>query len=245
MTTMPETLAHAKINLFLRVVGRRANGYHDLEMVNVSIDLADRVFVEPAERLTLEIDPPILPVDERNIAYRAARGRPARIRIEKRIPIGAGLAGGSTDAAAVLRLLGDTSDALSLGADVPYCLYGKPAIVRGIGEIIEPITLNIPRHLVLCNPGFEVSTREIFERWKGPSEARDPRSLFHNDLQAVTANLHPEVDRFIAELKRLGAIEAMMSGSGPTVFGIFHDEESARRAAGSITAPFVTYATII
>lgn len=282
---MPTAFAPAKLNLLLKVLGRRADGYHELEMVNVSLDLADAVTVDPAPAFALEIagGSEVLPCDERNIAWRAAAALapegqplpPVRIRIAKRIPVGAGLAGGSTDAAAVLRLLGaDRPDlparALALGADVPYCLDGRPAVVEGIGERIEPFRVGVPLHLVIANPGFPVLTREVFEAlaagpYRGaPSaglsrgrrladalgRARGRRDLaalspiLENDLEPVTCRLHPEVADLLDRMRDAGALAARMSGSGPTVYGLFADADAAARAAEQMAshAPFVTTA---
>lgn len=264
--------ACAKINLFLKVNGRRSDGYHDLEMVNVSIDLADEVTLEPAETLSLRVNNSALPADARNIAWRAAsawgvaRGVSPnyRICIDKNIPVGAGLAGGSTDAAAVLKLLGGeglSEIGLTLGADIPYCLYGRPAVVRGIGEIIEPIAIPETLHFVLVNPGFEVSTRTIFENItsysKGSSKplvdalaVGDLDSIcahISNDLEPVTRRLNPKVDDLIRMLQEHGAVGAFMSGSGPTVYGLYRSASEAKTAVVQIKSavPFACYATLV
>lgn len=283
MLGVPTAFAPAKLNLLLKVLGRRVDGYHELEMVNVSLDLADSVAVDPAPEFSLAIsggsEP--LPCDERNIAWRAASalagaGQPLpgfRIRIAKRIPVGAGLAGGSTDAAAVLRLLGseraDLPDlALAIGADVPYCLDGRPAVVEGVGERIEPFRVGVPLHFVIANPGFPVLTREVFEALAaGPfrgalatglsrgrrladslGRARGRRDLaalspiLENDLEPVTCRLYPAVADLLDRMRDSGALAARMSGSGPTVYGLFADAESAARGAEHLAAyaPFVT-----
>jgi len=266
------TKAYAKVNLLLRVMGRRANGYHDLEMVNVSVDLFDVVTIEPADRLELRVTDASgrslasLPTDQRNIAWRAAEAVASaqgiephwRITLEKRIPIGAGLAGGSTDAAGILRLLGRALPeldriALSLGADVPYCLDGRPALVEGIGERITPFAMAAPLDLLLVNPGFEVSTRSVFEAHggRGLVEAGAAASLVEalkigdraeigrrlaNDLQAVTARLHPEVSALLDRLVAAGAEAVLMSGSGPTVFGLFASPADAAAAGARFAA---------
>lgn len=255
--------AHAKLNLFLRVHGKRPDGFHELEMVNISLGLADDISVRPAERLSLEVAGD-LPADERNIAWRAAlawaswnRKDPHySITIKKRIPVGAGLAGGSTDAATVLKLLGGENlpeIGLSLGADVPYCLFEKPAIVRGIGEKISPITVKKDiLHFVLVNPGFEVLTKTVFQNFQA-SLGRDSRALVEalrngdlsgvcsgisNDLEPVTSGLHPEIARMKTALLEEGATGAFMTGSGPTVFGLFPDETIARKSADALRQKF-------
>jgi 4-diphosphocytidyl-2-C-methyl-D-erythritol kinase len=271
------TPAHAKINLLLNVLGRFPNGYHDLEMVNVSIDLADHISIETSDRpeivIRVEGAPPSepLPDDDRNIAMKALRRICAergiepnfRILIVKRIPVGAGLAGGSTDAAAVLRLMGEDvpnrdAIALEIGADVPFCLHRGPAIVRGVGEKITPLALGAPLHLALVNPGFSVATRAVFQefpssayRKSGHGDAfaatlasgdidRIAKEL-ENDLQSVTTRLHPAVGTLVHEMRAAGAAGVLMSGSGPTVFGVFRDAAAAQGAAAWF-APRVPFA---
>lgn len=269
---MTSAKAYAKVNLLLRVVGRRPDGYHDLEMVNVAVDLHDVVTIEPADRLELrvldELGRPLaaLPADHRNIAWRAAEAvaraqgiEPRwRITLEKRIPIGAGLAGGSTDAAGVLRLLGGELPelariALALGADVPYCLDGRPALVTGIGERIVPFAMSAPLDLLLVNPGFAVATRSVFAAHGGRGAVAAGAAVrlidalkigdraevgrrLANDLQSVTARLHPEVPALLDRLAAVGAEAVMMSGSGPTVFGIFASAAAAAEAAVGFAA---------
>lgn len=266
---MKTTIARAKVNLLLRVLARRADGYHELEMVNVSLDLADAVSIESAPvfsfRITHDPDAPpteALPTDRGNIAVRAAeeaarllgRNDPVRITLTKRIPIAAGLAGGSTDAAAVLRLLAPGHPdlavaALRLGADVPFCLSGAPAIVRGIGEQIEPIRVKTPLNLVVANPGFSVSTKTVFEAWRSDGRSAPSDAVLRltdalaagdldfalastaNDLQDVTTRLYPEVQTLLDRMNDAGAIRSQMSGSGPTVLGFFRSATEARQAA--------------
>ncbi len=277
------TPARAKINLLLNVLARRPDGYHDLEMVNLSLDLHDTVSLEPAASfsaaVTAEADATgagALPCDGRNIAVRALQEvcrlreiAPAyRLTIRKRIPVGAGLAGGSTDAAAVLRLLGAEHPdlaalALKLGADVPYCLSGEPAVVRGIGETIEPFALGRLPHFVVANPGFEVPTKSVFEAWRAAPRTAPPSDpgrlaaalargdwseagpLASNDLQPVTCRLHEGVARLIEAVRGTGPALAMMSGSGPTVIGMFPNRAEAEAAARRLVAaaPFVRVAS--
>jgi 4-diphosphocytidyl-2-C-methyl-D-erythritol kinase len=283
------TSAHAKLNLLLNVLGRFPNGYHDLEMVNISIDLADEISIEPAAApavvvrtefasRTLEASAaePV-PLDDRNIALQALKRVCAakgvapnfRVTIVKRIPVGAGLAGGSTDAAAVLRLMGDGVDnldaiALEIGADVPFCLQRAPAIVRGVGERITPIRVACPLYIALVNPGFAVATKSIFQavaldgiRARGEGSRRSGGDrlaselasgdvdrvarCLENDLQSVTTRLHPAVAALINDMRAAGAAGALMSGSGPSVFGLFRDSSAARGAAAWF-APRVSFA---
>ena len=250
--------APAKINLYLQVLRRRADGYHDLESWMQKITLADRLVISrrPAPGVTLTVSEDRLPGDETNLVWRAATAFfaachlsdtfGADIILEKNIPLAAGLGGGSSDAAAVLLGLNGLCDrplagpalaelGLSLGADVPFFLFPAPAaFVGGIGEILRPAPVLSGYRLVLVNPGFPVSTREVFSRLpltertkkikRTPPVSRgdnwDVNGL-DNDLEAVTIAMHPEIARIKERLLALGAAAALMSGSGATVFGLF------------------------
>jgi len=256
----------AKVNLYLKVVGRRSDGYHDLITVMQALSLADELTITlDGAAVALECDRPDLPLDEGNLAVRAAKafqealGRRfgVRLRLLKRIPVAAGLGGGSSDAAGVLRglncLLGTplspgqlTAVARQLGADVPFFLLDGPALGRGIGDLLTPITLP-PLWYVLLNPGFAVSTAAVYAGLQPPFAAPPPTQVaamlqtppatwLHNDLEAVTLRLHPELTAHKEALRRLGARGVLMSGSGPTVFGIFADELRAVRAASRLQA---------
>lgn len=269
--------ARAKVNLRLRVLGRRADGYHELATLFDRISLADTIDLSPAPSITLACDSPGIPVGAQNLAWRAAAAalgaakdsRGVAIRLVKGVPAGAGLGGGSADAAAVLvgtdRLLGLKlgeamllSLARSLGADVPFFVHGhlrdeeaggsgRMAFGRGVGEVLTPIARPAALHYVLVNPGFEVSTARVFEAGNfGPLAERavdegmapeKPESLdgvlalLRNDLEAVTAGLHREIGELLVALRAEGALGARMSGSGPTVFGIFALAAAANEAA--------------
>jgi 4-diphosphocytidyl-2-C-methyl-D-erythritol kinase len=259
--------APAKINLYLRVTGRRPDGYHELDSIFVPIALCDRVRIElrpnATRSVTLRCDSNDLPVDGRNIAYRAAVDFLAAFAVDgqvlidlnKRIPVGAGLGGGSSGAAAVLRMLATMcriSDAprlaalaLALGADVPFFLQPRPARVGGIGERIAPLDRFPHLHLVLVVPPFEVSTAEVFRlleprHWSGPASAEKLRKILQqefeadllvNDLAAVATTKWPAIGRLIALLNDAGASAAAMTGSGSAVFGLFPTADSATRAA--------------
>ncbi len=256
----------------------------------MSLELADDVTCRPAESWSLTVTggTESVPVDASNLAWRAAAALvppgaslpPVQVSIAKRIPVGAGLAGGSADAAAVLRLLGGERPdlaalGLALGADIPYCLDGRPAIVRGIGERITPFVPGLSLHLVVANPGFSVSTREIFQALNaaplgldsepepgespgntlsavlgGARTVEDLRSaavFMANDLQPVTTRLYPAVLDLIAQVEKTGAIKVQMSGSGPTVFGIYPDRASADTAARTLSShvPFVRAVDVV
>ena len=284
--TATHRLAPAKINLGLRVVGRRPDGYHLLESLFVPLDLADslRIRIDPAERtaIALRLDGAAegVPDADENLATRAARrfleaaGVTAAVEIalEKRIPVGAGLGGGSSDAATVLRALAEhfanalsrsrlAEIALALGADVPFFLDPRPAWVTGIGERIEPLADVPALDLLLVTPAPPLATAAVFRAYdaaltpEGPGRrmpalrngpgriliaaiANERASgapqelveLLGNDLTSAASRLHPGIERVRAELERLGARAVAMSGSGPTVFGIFASAEQARSA---------------
>ncbi|WFF74061.1 4-(cytidine 5'-diphospho)-2-C-methyl-D-erythritol kinase [Proteiniclasticum sp. QWL-01] len=259
--------AYAKINLTLDVTGKRADGYHLLQMVMQTIDLADDVSVELAgEGIALTCNLPYVPVTEKNIAYRAAvRFLEAtgihsgvRIHLEKRIPVAAGLAGGSTDAGAVLTALNGLTGhpltqekllelGLSLGADVPFTMTGGTALCEGVGEIITPLPDFCNHWVLLVKPPFGVSTRQVFTDFRLDRVRRHPATQavqaaiaaddlagvarhLGNVLENVTLTRHPLLRNLKTELIRRGALGSLMSGSGPTVFGLFDSEAAARDA---------------
>lgn len=278
------TNAPAKINFGLRIVGRRPDGYHALESVFLPLDLTDDVEIAlhparaVASELTLERSKDLpeahVPAGDDNLALRAARAffgdtadpPSVAIRLMKRIPVAAGLGGGSSDAAAVLRLLAECYPdargpgevarlALSLGADVPFFLAPRPAWVTGIGERIEPLSRWPELALVLANPGVPLSTAEVFRasdasiprraatgvsaralapaqllRDASPERPEALAALLANDLEPAALRLCPAVARLRDRLLRAGAAAVGMSGSGPTVFGVFRSAAEARRA---------------
>lgn len=260
--------ALAKINLGLDVLGRRENGYHDVRMVMQTIYLYDNVTMEKTEEagIHLECNLFYLPVDENNIAYKAAKllmdefniQKGVRIVLDKHIPVAAGLAGGSANAAAVLvgmnRLfsLGLSQKDLmergvSLGADVPYCVMRGTVLAEGIGEILSPLP-PLPKCCVLiAKPGISVSTKTVYEKLDsqeitehpdidGILEGLDKQDLHKvassmgNVLETVTIGDYPMIEEIKDVMKETGALNAMMSGSGPTVFGIFDDRSKAKEA---------------
>jgi len=266
--------APAKVNLGLRVVGRRNDGYHEIESLFVPLDLADGVALHvesasaPSVSLELAGDDVGAPRGEENLALRAARtfleqaGIFARVEIglTKHTPGAAGLGGGSSDAAAVLRALlrafpdafGEEAFealALSLGADVPYFLDPRPAWVTGIGELCEPVHGLPPLTLLLANPGEPLATTDVFgaydalaetpARATGPPDglaalATDDAALaarLHNDLEAAAVRLCPPIARLRSRLLESGARAVGMSGSGATLFGVFADRAAAEASA--------------
>lgn len=259
--------APAKINLFLRVLGRRPDGYHDIFSLMQKISLCDEISFRPRpEGITLKCVGLDLPTNQDNLVFRAARlifehtnyAAGMEITLEKKIPPAAGLGGGSSDAATTLMALNELCSfglskkelmqmGLKLGADVPFFIFGDCAYAKGIGERLEACE-NLPQlHLVLINPQFPLSTKTIYDNlnlrltsekinYSMPrlSALGDVVRELHNDLEEVSLKMHPELGDLKEILLRHGALGALMSGSGPTVFGIFSDEKSARNASVSI-----------
>ena len=260
--------ALAKINLGLDVLGRRENGYHDVRMVMQTIYLYDNVTMEKTEEAGIQLECNLfyLPVDESNIAYKAAKllmdefdiKEGVHIVLDKHIPVAAGLAGGSANAAAVLvgmnRLfsLGLTQEELmergvSLGADVPYCVMRGTVLAEGIGEVLTPLP-PLPKCCVLiAKPGISVSTKTVYEKLDSQEIEEHPdidgileglkqedllkvASSMGNVLETVTIGDYPVIEQIKDVMKEAGALNAMMSGSGPTVLGIFDDRSKAKFA---------------
>ena len=256
-----QVFAPAKLNLGLRILGRRSDGYHELESVFVPLDLADEIELEIADAaqpvVTLELAGAQagVPADLTNLAARAAAeflaaaglARAVRIRLTKWIPAAAGLGGGSSDAGAVLRALAASFPdalpapalarlALRLGADVPYFLAPCPARVAGIGERIQPLADFPPLACVLANPGVPLSTAAVFAAFDARPKLA-PRVLdpelgldLGNDLAPAAERLCPAIAPLRERLRGEGARAVGLSGSGPTVFGIFPDAAEAARA---------------
>ncbi len=269
--------AYAKVNFALDVIGLRADGYHDIATVMQSISLSDEVEIERIaegfeftfEPEGAEIGPP-----ERNTAYVAWKSLqrstgdalPASVRLRKWIPVGAGLGGGSADAAALLVGLNELFDlglrvdelrevGARVGADVPFCISGGTALGEGVGEMLTPLPGPPAQHLVLAKPHRSADTGEIYRAHDaaGTESARcvepvvsalQSRSLrdlaasVGNDLESVTSDLVPEVAALESKLLAREALGATMSGSGTAVYGIFDDEGVAERVASTVDAPF-------
>lgn len=262
-------LSPAKINLFLEVVGKRPDGYHDLRSLMCCITLNDTLaFDMSADEISVTCRHPEVPEDGTNLACRAAEiffksfATPKRvgITIEKKIPVGGGLGGGSSNAATVLSTLNRyygrpfTTDRLramgrQLGADVPFFIDGSPALATGIGDMLEPFSGLKRYHVVLINPGFSVSTEMVYKKvtlgltkdkkinkYTPFSEiSSDIQNHLYNDLETVTAAMYPEISMAKEQLLESGALGALMTGSGPTVFGLFADAGRAVMAYGSLT----------
>lgn len=257
-------LSPAKINLFLMVTGKRPDGYHNLFSLMCCVSLFDTLALQFGGN-AIEVDSthPRIPRDETNLAYKAAAlffknlgiDSGVKITIEKKIPVAAGLGGGSSNAAAVLRALNRhynfpftrdelISMGLRLGADVPFFLFEKPALASGVGENLEDYPNLPPYHVILIYPGFEVSTAEVFQNLNlGLTNCKKKirKSFFRrtgydasrhlcNDLEAVTASRYPVISSIKNRLLEHGALGALMSGSGPTVFGLFSEQDKAAAA---------------
>ena len=259
--------ALAKVNLGLDVIRRREDGYHEVKMIMQTVRLYDRIILEKTQQgISMETNLSFLPVNEQNIAYRAAKmlmdefhiQSGLHIKIDKHIPVAAGMAGGSTDGAAVLYgvnkifELGLTKRQLmergvKLGADVPYCIMRGTVLSEGIGEILTPVPSLPDCHILIAKPPVSVSTKHVYENLKldkiekhpdidGMVEALRMEELhgvtqrMENVLETVTIPEHPEIQQIKDLMIKEGALNALMSGSGPTVFGIFDDREKGMRA---------------
>ncbi|HBI03138.1 MAG TPA: 4-(cytidine 5'-diphospho)-2-C-methyl-D-erythritol kinase [Paenibacillaceae bacterium] len=258
--------APAKINLTLDVLSKRPDGYHEIEMVMTTVDLADRISITSLESDRIIIDCPTayVPLDERNHAFQAAKfvkekfgiSRGVHIQIEKNIPIAAGLAGGSSDAAATIKALNqlwnlkmgvkEMADlGAKVGSDVSFCIYGGTAIARGRGEQIQPIAPPPSCWVVLAKPPIGVSTADVYgalnvaqlgpcktEDMVGAIKHKDFKEIcsnLSNHLESVTLNLYPEVKRIKETMRRSGAEGVLMSGSGPTVFALTEKDSKVNR----------------
>ncbi len=266
--------AWAKINLALHVTGRRDDGYHELDSLIVFAGIGDGLEIAPGPQITLEIAGPFAPalraagsdnlvvVAARALAERYGVTVGARLRLDKQLPVAAGLGGGSADAAAALHGLVDLwgldapaaelhAVAASLGADVPVCLAGRPSFVAGIGERVVAAPALPPAWLVLANPGVPLSTAAVFAARRGgfsaPMRWREPivdlrawaarLAACRNDLEAPALGLVPEVREVLATLRdTAGCMLARMSGSGATCFGLYAVEAAATAAARRIAA---------
>ena len=271
--------APAKVNLVLRVLDRRPDGYHNLWSVMQTVGLEDELYVGLSARagVRLQCDEAAVPTDGRNLAVRAATAVLARaglsesrspgveIHLIKRIPVSAGLGGGSSDAAATIialnTLLGlgwsrETMGSIGapLGSDVPFFLFAPSALVRGRGEDVTAVVVTGTRWVVLVNPGFPIETRWAYEQLSGGRTGVRPLSdelrridrggsmsweqaiaLMENDFEAALAPTHAVLEQIKRQLLAAGAEAALLSGSGATVFGVFHDKPAAVRAQQALS----------
>jgi 4-diphosphocytidyl-2-C-methyl-D-erythritol kinase len=261
-------LSPAKINLFLHVTGRRPDGYHNLVTLMCCVSLYDTIYLTThVKKITVACSNSKVPEDQTNLAFKAAelfftklnRNEGVKIKIKKEIPVAAGLGGGSSNAAAVFLGLNRSYGypfsledlmemGISVGADVPFFLFGKPALAKGMGEKLEAL-IELPLHKVLLvYPGFGISTDEIYKKFDfGLTKCKKKlkQSLlknyqfdgqFHlcNDLETAVISRYPDVLMVKETLLNHGALGALMSGSGSTVFGIFDDHDKAKAAKSNL-----------
>ena len=260
--------ALAKINLGLDVVRRRGDGYHEVRMIMQTIQLYDRLDIKRTQEPGIQIQTNLsfLPVNENNLIYKAAKllmdefsiTDGVSVKLDKRIPVAAGMAGGSTDAAAMLigvnRLfsLGLTKRQLmergvQIGADVPYCIMRGTALAEGIGEALSPLPPMVKCPVLIAKPSISVSTKFVYQNLKlddttihpdidrliddiKAKNLHDIAAHMGNVLETVTIPNYPVIDEIKKHMLSNGAVGAMMSGSGPTVFGLFDDEDTAKKA---------------
>jgi 4-diphosphocytidyl-2-C-methyl-D-erythritol kinase len=260
--------ALAKINLGLDVVRRREDGYHEVRMVMQTIHLFDRLYIAKTDKSGVELTTnlPYLPTNDNNLVCRAGKllmdefhiTGGVRVTLKKRIPVAAGMAGGSSDAAAMLYGMNELFElgltrqelmerGVKLGADVPYCLMRGTVLAEGIGEILSPLAPMVKCPVLIAKPAISVSTKFVYENLKLDEHTQHPdidglvRDIklgnldaiandMGNVLETVTIPEFPVIGDIKDRMMRSGAINAMMSGSGPTVFGLFSDEETAERA---------------
>ena len=276
-----EVKAHAKINLALDIVGRRDDGYHLVKMIMQSLDLHDTVTItkipstEKINNITIHTDSDLVEDNAHNLGYKAAKIMCDRfdikdnidIDIVKRIPVAAGLAGGSSDAAAVLKGINDlfalglsTQElqkiGLELGADVPYCIAGQTMVSAGIGEILTPVDNKLGKmNVLLAKPSRGVSTKEVYQKYDASEHEFHPdvekllgalkkgdldilADNLGNVLEDVTIGMVPVIDDIKRKMLECGAAGTLMSGSGPTVFGIFADEAVMQKAVAVLRESF-------
>lgn len=267
--------AYGKINISLDIVGKREDGYHLLKMIMQNVDLYDSMSFERCSKgINISCNRPYIPTDDRNLVYKAAKlfmdtygiSEGVNIYLKKNIPVAAGMAGGSADAAAVFKALtqvfnidvGDNelmSLGLKIGADVPYCIMGGTALCEGIGEVITPLKPFKNHILILVKPNFGVSTKEVYKNldiskiFKHPDtdalikameedKLEEVCSGMKNLLENVTLRKYPVLKRIKEDMIKMGAMGSMMSGSGPTIFAFFDDMLKAQRCYDKFKAQY-------
>ncbi len=263
-----KVLCPAKINLFLRVLGKRGDGYHDIISLMTPVSLWDKISLEfNKPEIKISCSHPLVPEDEKNLAWKAARiflkktgiKEGVFISIEKNIPVGAGLGGGSSNCASVFKALNEHYNhplshkelekaALETGSDVPFFISCKPAIATGRGEILSPVEKILKYKLILIGFDFHVSTAHVYKKlnlaltkcekinkhFHFNGSKFDPAPYLCNDLETVTVAEHPVIEDAKAALMASGAKGALMSGSGPTVFGLFSSQKKAEKAFSAL-----------
>lgn len=252
--------SHGKINLSLDILYKREDGYHEIESVMQEINLKDKLTFKSLEKdIIIETDSPQVPIDFHNLVYKAWEKmklctgieKGIYVKIEKAIPVSAGLAGGSSNAASAIKAINFLWDlnlsqrelmdiAKSVGADIPFCIMGGTAQARGIGEELQPLKSFKDVNILICNPGIEISTAYAYSRLNLNGERLDTKGLIEaiekGDIKGVSKCLGNKMEEaiikenpIIADIKQTmrdnGALSSLMSGSGPTVFGIFEDLE--------------------
>lgn len=260
--------AYGKLNLSLDIVGKREDGYHLVCMVMQTVDLYDELTIQKTDKpgIQLTTDRPDLPTNEDNLIYKATKllfdefqiKGGVSIHLKKQIPIAAGMAGGSADCAATLLGINTLFDlklteqdlqkrAVTMGADIPYCIMGGTALSEGIGEVLTPISPVPDCHVLLVKPNIDISTKWVYQtlRWNTLTSHPDTKKMLsaleaqslsevsatmENVLETVTIPAYPVIASIKEKLLSLGAINAMMSGSGPTVFGLFPDQTAGEKA---------------
>lgn len=260
--------ALAKINLGLDVIGRREDGYHEVRMIMQTIHLFDQLIITKTKDsgITIETNLDFLPVNENNLVYKAAKlmkeqysiKEGIHVTLEKHIPVSAGMAGGSTDAAALMYGMNQMFHigvkrqnlmrlGQKIGADVPYCLMRGTALAEGIGEKLKSLPPMPKCPVLIAKPGVGISTKFVYENLKLDEHTRHPdidaqlRAIHAKDLRGIADNMgnlletvtikeYPVIQKIKEHMKEHGALNAMMSGSGPTVFGLFETEDMAREA---------------
>lgn len=265
-----EYKAYAKVNIGLDVLRRREDGYHEVKMIMQTVNLFDNLSIEDFEddngTIVISANQDTIPVNEDNLIYKAAKllmdefsiSKGVKIHLEKNIPVAAGMAGGSTDAAATLVginevfSLGLSTEELmkrgvKIGADVPYCIMGGTALSEGIGEVLSEIKGFPQCHVLIAKPPINVSTKYVYENLHANELKYHPdidgliefikkgdlygiASKMENVLETVTVKEYPIIEEIKTFMKENGAINSIMSGSGPTVFGLFDDIEKAEEA---------------
>lgn len=284
MITTLQGKAYGKINIGLDVLRKRSDGYHEVKMIMQTVSLYDRITItrnKNSSDIVLETNLNFLPTNENNIVYKAAKlikdefriSDGLSIKLEKHIPVAAGMAGGSTDAAATLELLNTMYSlnlskddlmkrAVTLGADVPYCILKGTALSEGIGEVLTPLKQLMPCYILIVKPPIYVSTKFVYENLRineltshpdidGIVDAISAGDLetmsqkMGNVLESVTEDNYPVISSIKKLMTQNGAISSLMSGSGPTVFGIYDNEDKINQAATFFKTNYPSYRTYV
>lgn len=270
--------AYAKINIGLRILGRRTDGYHDIETVFHQIDLYDELLFEPAETVKLTVSSPEVPCDSTNLCVRAAHlfqehtghREGINIHLTKRVPVGAGLGGGSSDAAAVFVALNKLwktgmqvreleTMAVTLGSDIPFFVQGGTASGTSRGEVLDHFNVSVPYWILTATPPVHISTAWAYSKVRSHANTggtplrtlaerlmADPDTVHasvRNDFEVLVFQSYPEIRRLKENLEQTGAIFAQLSGSGSSVFGFFRDGSIARTAMAALASTCATSLT--